>query len=136
MPCSISPWAISARSMRGVEPDRAGDAAACAWSSAMSARRSRSGTRTSRRRAEAMPAKAPTWIILLVDLERPGRPSAARLRALLGLARGVVGVEAMATANSSPPRRAITAPSPSMLVERAGDRRAAARRRCHSRAGR
>ena len=111
IPCSISPWAIKARSIaesnqigRMVRPD-------LAWSSAMSARRSRSGTRISPTGGGAMPAKAPTWIIFpsisngRVVTEAAPRPSFPQLR-------GHRRHRRLAMANSSPPVRAITAPSP------------------------
>ena len=111
MPCSISPCASNARSI--AESNQIGRMVrpVFAWSRAMSARRSRSGTRISAAAAAAMPAKAPTWIILpsisngrVVRRRSDSTCFSAWSRASI--------VRRLAIANSSPPMRAITAPSP------------------------
>ena len=110
MPCSISPWAISARSMPSSNQTGRATRPLRAWSSAMSARRKQVGDADLARPAPtAMPTKAPTWIQLAVDLERPGHALQASASASsLGAAALPSRGDASAIANSSPLRRATT----------------------------
>ena len=90
MPCSISPCAISARSM--AESNQIGRTTRplFAWSSAMSARRSRSGTRISAAGADGHSGEGADLDHLAVDFERPRRQPQALFRPLLGAVAAVV----------------------------------------------
>ena len=121
MPCSISLWATSARSIPASNQTGRATRPLRAWSIAMSARRMMSGMRTSAAGAEAMPAKAPTWMIR--SSNKKGRAT-ARSTPSAPLRRGGVpsGASASATANSSPLRRPITASASELVEQRVRDR--------------
>ena len=107
----------------GVEPDRPRDPAACAHGPSR-CRRGAAGRECARSAAgaEAMPAKAPTWMIRSSSSERPGHRSQHRLGKLLGAIHCRVPA---ARARPRIRRRSgarCTASAPSSPCKRVGDR--------------
>ena len=112
MPCSISLWAIRARSIPASNQTGRVTRPLLAWSIAMSARRSRSGMLDSPAAADAIPAKALTWISR--SLSRNGRVTECKTAsAVISALASPSAARVNAIANSSPLRRATTAPGPS-----------------------
>ncbi len=104
-----------------IEPDRPRDAAAARMVHRDVGAAQDVGDAGSRRGAEAMPAKAPTWMIRSSNSK--GRVTVRRTASASSSARPIAPpASARATANSSPLSRASTASGPSSSVKRDGKR--------------